>query len=80
MLQYVKKRLGELSNSDLLKLCKKYKLNVEGIYSKDRIPENIEGWCIINMDNHTGNGTHWICFFKDNINNIFWDSFGVLPP
>lgn len=74
--------LGELSNIDLIKICKEYKLNVQGIHCKDRIPENVEGWNIINMDNHTGQGTHWICFYKNNDSNdnIFWDSFGVVPP
>lgn len=77
-----KGELSTLSNIDLLKLCDKLKLNVQGIHCKDRIPQNIEGWNIINMDNHNGNGTHWVCFYKNTINNdnIYWDSFGILPP
>lgn len=77
-----KGELSTLSNVDLLNLYHKFKLDVKGIYPKDKIPENVQGWNIINLDNHNGEGTHWTCFYKDieNNKNIFWDSFGVLPP
>lgn len=36
--------------------------------------------CIVNLDNHTGPGTHWVCFRKigDDVN--YFDSYGNLQP
>ncbi len=46
---------------------------------KDQLPNKIRKneSMIINLDNSTGRGTHWVCFSKkDNVINYF-DSFGI---
>lgn len=35
---------------------------------------------IINLDGSTGDGTHWVCYTKNNKNVIYFDSFGNLCP
>ena len=52
-----------------------------GIYSRDGLPKKIRKECgIINLDDMTGPGTHWVCY--RNINNIveYFDPFGLIMP
>lgn len=35
---------------------------------------------IVNLDDYSGPGTHWVSFQKDNNNCIYFDSFGNLRP
>ena len=52
-----------------------------GIYSRDGLPKIIKKECgIINLDNMSGPGTHWVAY--RNINNIveYFDPFGLLMP
>ena len=60
------------------------KLNIKhfrGIYSRDGLPHAIRKECgIINLDDMTGPGTHWVCY--RNIDNLveYFDSFGLIMP
>ena len=52
-----------------------------GIYSRDRLPKKIRKECgIINLDDITGPGTHWVCY--RNIDNVveYFDPFGLIMP
>ena len=52
-----------------------------GIYSRDGLPKKIRKECgIINLDDMTGPGTHWVCY--RNINNLveYFDPFGLIMP
>jgi hypothetical protein len=36
---------------------------------------------IVNLDDNTGNGTHWVAYFYvNNQQKIYFDSFGLDPP
>lgn len=35
---------------------------------------------IVNLDNSTGSGTHWVCFRKENSKVEYFDSYGDLRP
>ena len=36
---------------------------------------------ILNLEKYLdGNGTHWVCWYKDNDKKIYFDSYGVDPP
>ena len=75
--------MNTLSNSEILKILKTYGISINGIFSKDLLPSNLEkGWYIINLQNHNdGHGTHWTCFYKnDSGNSIYSDSFGICAP
>ena len=52
-----------------------------GVYSRDNLPnERKDGEYVINLDEHSDIGTHWIALYKLNeLNNnvIYFDSFGV---
>ena len=52
-----------------------------GIYSRDGLPHKIKKECgIINLDDMTGPGTHWVCY--RNIDNLveYFDPFGLIMP
>ena len=52
-----------------------------GIYSRDGLPKKIRKECgIINLDDMTGPGTHWVCY--RNIDNVveYFDPFGLRMP
>ncbi|CAH3183754.1 unnamed protein product [Porites lobata] len=51
----------------------------QGIYSRDGLPKKIRKECgIINLDDMTGPGTHWVCY--RNIDNVveYFDPFGLI--
>ena len=52
------------------------KLN--GISSRDNLPNKIKhGAYIINLDEYSDIGTHWIALWVNNNNVTYFDSFGV---
>ena len=49
-----------------------------GAYSRDNLPKIKDGAYIINLDEYSDIGTHWIALWVNNSNNITYsDSFGV---
>ena len=67
-----------LSTSDLYKLAKELNIQIK-VTSRDMIPKD-EGMYIINLDDSTGPGTHWVALISDISDKaIYFDSFG-LPP
>ena len=71
-----------LSNFDIEKICKFYKLPLIAITMKDELPRIVKNGCyVINMQSSTqGNGTHWVALFIYKTNAFYFDSFGGLPP
>ena len=75
--------MNSLSNTEILKILKNYEIEINGVFSKDLLPNTLEeGWYIINLQNHNkGNGTHWVCCCKQPLaNSIYFDSFGFDSP
>lgn len=85
-----------LSNLDLLEAARKYKINLGGVYSKDKIPLKLQtnkGY-IINLENSVDSkggqlpGSHWVAFWLDSPRNkkhikteaFYMDPFGFQPP
>ena len=49
-----------------------------GVYSRDNLPNKIkDGAYVINLDEHSDIGTHWIALYILNNNVTYFDSFGV---
>ena len=72
-----------LSNFDIDKILKNYKINYNGIYAKNELPNKLpNGFYVINMQSSDkGNGTHWVSLFKINDGySQYMDSFGFVPP
>ena len=72
-----------LSNIDLFGIAKQYKLKLNDVLMKDHLTDDSPdyGNFIINLQSSTqGNGTHWVCAIVHPEGNIYFDSFGCLPP
>ena len=47
-------------------------------YSRDNLPNKIAYWAyVINLDEYSDIGTHWIASYALNDNITYFDSFGV---
>lgn len=72
-----------LSSQDIIKYAGKLKINhFRGVFSRDNLPKKpyaIE--CgILNLDISSGDGSHWVAFYKNKDKVVYFDSFGDLPP
>ena len=50
-----------------------------GVYSRDNPTKIKDGAYIINLDEHSDIGTHWVAFYVQNDNVTYFISFGVEP-
>ena len=49
-----------------------------GVYSRDNLPNKIkDGVYVINLDEYSDIGTHWIALYVENNDITYFDSFGV---
>ena len=49
-----------------------------GVYSRDNLPDKIkDGAYVINLDEYSDIGTHWVALYIKNNNITYFDSFGV---
>lgn len=74
---------GELSDIRINKLARKSNIqNFGGCFAKDQLNGRLPGQrYILNMQNHTGGGTHWVYLDTTNPKHFYYcDSFGVVPP
>jgi hypothetical protein len=86
----VKKRLPielpkrALTNIDLKKHAKILKIhNFRLVFMKDflsRLNVSANEYGIINLDDETGDGTHWTAYKKVGNGAVYFDSFGNLQP
>ena len=73
--------MKELNDKEIMTLANKYKVKINGIYNKDVIPDNlIDGWYILNLDDHNNEGTHWCTFYWSDDVKLYFDSFGFIAP
>ena len=49
-----------------------------GVYSRDNLPDKIkDGACVVNLDEYSDIGTHWVALYANNKTVTYLDSFGV---
>ena len=49
-----------------------------GVYSRDNLPDKIkDGAYVVNIDEYSDIGTHWIAFYVNNKTVIYFGSFGI---
>ena len=64
-----------LTNFEIQKYKNEPRFN--GVYSRDNLPKIKDGAYIINLDEYSDIGTHWVTLWVKNINVTYFDSFGV---
>ena len=72
-----------LTNYDIIKYIKLLRIpNFRGIFMRDKLPKKIHknenG--VVNLDDDSGEGTHWTAYIKKGKNVIYFDSYGNLRP
>ena len=66
-----------LTNFQIQK-CYQNEPRFNGVFSRDKLPEKIKGRAyVINLDEYTDVGTHWIALFCRRSEFVYVDSFGV---
>ena len=77
------KTLGELSDQQIATLVHKLRIPLfGGCYAKDQLSPLPTGYMyVINMQDHTGGGTHWVLLDARELGTFrYFDSYGVAPP
>ena len=65
-----------LNNFEMQK-CYQNRSKFNGVYSRDNIPKTKDGAYIINLDEFSDIGTHWVALYVKNNTVNYFDSFGV---
>ena len=66
-----------LTNFEIIKYYENQS-TFNGVYSRDNLPNKIkDGAYIINLDEYSDIGTHWIALYAKNNDITYFDSFGV---
>ena len=72
-----------LTNFDIIHLVKHLNIpNFKGVFMRDELPEQPdEKECgIVNFNKSSEPGSHWVAYYKDGNERIYFDSFGCLAP
>ena len=70
-------RIHPLTNIDIKRYYQRERRFIN-VYSHDNLPNKIkDGDCIINLDEHSDIGTHWIALYIQNNEFTYFDSFAV---
>ena len=72
-----------LSNIQLTEAAKKLKLsNFRGVFLRDKLPKSakVRECGILNLEDSSGNGTHWVAWCKVLNDKFYFDSYGLPPP
>ena len=73
-----------LTDADILKYAKLLKIsNFRGVFMRNALPASGPHFyesAIVNLDDASGPGTHWVAYRKRGKNVVYFDSFGDLRP
>ena len=72
-----------LTNIQLIDAAKKLNIkNFRGVFLRDELPKvPREKECgILNLDDSTGCGTHWVVWIKNANEKLYFHSYGLPPP
>ena len=65
-----------LTNFEIQKYYQK-EPRISGVYSRDNLPKIKDGTYVINLDEYSDIGTHWVALYVSNNDVTYFDSFGV---
>ena len=65
-----------LTNFEIQKIYQN-KPRFNGVYSRDNLPKIKDGTYVINLDEYSDIGTHWVALYINNNDVTYFDSFGV---
>ena len=65
-----------LTNFEIQK-CYQNELRYNAVFSRDNQPKITDATDVINLDEYSDIGTHWIALYVQNNDVLYFDSFGV---
>ena len=65
-----------LTNFEIQKYCQNDP-RFNSVYSRDNLTEIKDGTYVINLDEYSDIGTHWVAMYVRNNDVTYFDSFGV---
>ena len=72
-----------LSNLEISDAAKKLSLyGFRGVFFRGTLPRKpiLNEWGILNLDSSSGDGTHWVMWFKKGKQKFYFYCYGVQPP
>ena len=72
-----------LTNFELMDAVKDLQIPIfRGVFMRNNLPPRPQKReCgILNLDDVSSRGSHWVCWYKINNKKLYFDSFGVQPP
>ena len=72
-----------LTNFDLIDYAKELKIpHFRGVFMRDMLPKRIrvKECCILNLNTSQQNGSHWVAYYKNAKDRVYFDSFGCITP
>ena len=72
-----------LSNLEIIDAAKQLSLDgFRGVFLRDILPTKtkLNECSILNLDSSSGDGTHWVMWFKKGKDKFYFDSYGMQPP
>ena len=72
-----------LTNIDILKYVDQVHLpNFRGVFMRDTLPKtpHVQECGIVNLNTSQQSGSHWVCYYKNSLDRIYFDSFGQITP
>ena len=72
-----------LTNFDLYDYAKKLEIPYfRGVFMRDTLPKQIrQRECgIMNLNTSQQRGSHWVCYYKNDKDRVYFDSFGCITP
>ena len=72
-----------ISNLELLEAARKLRIpHFRGVNLRDTLPKRPKRkeFGILNLDDTTGSGTHWVAWYKNGAEKKYFDSYGIQPP
>ena len=71
------------SNLEIIDAAKRLSLDgFRGVFLRDTLPNNakLNECCNLNLASSSGDGTHWVMWFKKGKDKFYFDSYEVQPP
>ena len=75
--------IKSLTNIELQDYVRQLQIpNFRGTFMRDALPSksNKVECGILNLDDESGKGTHWTCWYRDGKNRMYFDSYGLITP
>src|SRR6218665_1355330 len=72
-----------LSNTQLIDAAKRLNIaGFRGVFLRDALPKKLKSKeCgILNLDDSSGRGTHWVAWTQRSNDEMYFDSYGLPPP